>query len=133
MHQSIIMAKKLNVGFPITGAKFEQPTVRIVFCFLGLIVSEPPMYPELLHLLLREEPLMIWGGAGKSGKKKLNGYSLRKVKKKTQREFSARGPPRSLMVRPLYLNSHLNTLITCKTGQQNIQKGSRSVLGIFEI
>ena len=60
---------------------------------------------------------------GKSGKKKLNGYSRRKKKlkkklnsplarkkkvqwlvaeeKKTQREFSPRGPPRSLMVRPL--------------------------------
>ncbi len=29
---------------------------------------------------LREEPLMIWGGArAKAGKKKLNGYSLRKL------------------------------------------------------
>ncbi len=66
---------------------------------------------------------MIWGGSGKSGKKKLNGYSPREKKtqlnnqeekknstqqprrkekksstascwgKKTQREFSARGPP----------------------------------------
>ena len=56
-----------------------------------------------------KEPLMIWGGAGKSGKKKLNGYSLWKKKlqqlvaeeKKKLNTNSLPGPPpRSLMVRP---------------------------------
>ncbi len=58
---------------------------------------------------LREEPLMIWGGArAKAGKKNSTATRPGKKKvqrlvaeeKKTQREFSARGPPRSLMVRP---------------------------------
>ncbi len=69
--------------------------------------------------LVREEPLMIWGELGEKREKKLNGYSPGKKKlnsttlkkknsiqqsvgweKKNLREFSARGPPRSLMVRP---------------------------------
>ncbi len=40
---------------------------------------------------IREEPLMIWGGLGQKREKKVQ--RLVAEEKKTQREFSARGPP----------------------------------------
>ncbi len=65
-----------------------------------------------------EEPLMIWGGggSGKSGKKKLNGYSPRKKKtqlpvgqeKQLNGNSLPEGPPRSLIVRPYIENGWSN-------------------------
>ncbi len=75
------------------------------------------MNQGLWDVILREEPLMIWGGLGQKREKKLNGYSRRKGKKvqrlvaeekKTQREFAPRGHPPQIINGPSLNNLALN-------------------------
>ena len=61
----------------------EKLCKRMVELSSVLMKALPGPDAENICCHLRQEPLMIWGGPGKSGKKKLNGYSRRK--KKVQR------------------------------------------------
>ena len=96
------------VGCQLQRAIFEVYFVSTPTCRRTPATQKLVKSVSHFNKVLRDEPLMIWGGLGKSGGKNLNCYLRGKnhqpvgQEKKTQHEFSVRGPPpRSLMVHPL--------------------------------